>query len=53
MKNKKGKNKVVLVCSECFSRNYAINKSSGVNENLQFKKYCKNCNKMTIHKETK
>ncbi|AHK22609.1 50S ribosomal protein L33 [Candidatus Hepatoplasma crinochetorum] len=53
MKNKKGKNKVTLACSECFARNYIVNKSLGTTEKLELKKYCKSCNKITLHKETK
>ncbi len=48
------KQKVILVCSECLSRNYTTNKNSRVNpQRLELNKYCKRCGKHTIHKETK
>lgn len=48
------KNKVILTCSECFSRNYTVDKSEGVSgKRLELKKYCPKCGKHTIHKETK
>ena len=48
------KQKVILVCSECLSRNYTITKNKRVNvERLELKKYCKFCKKHTTHKETK
>ncbi|MFV0499358.1 MAG: 50S ribosomal protein L33 [Bacilli bacterium] len=46
--------KIILVCSECLSRNYSIYKSNtAVNDRLEIKKYCSRCNKHTLHKETK
>ncbi|XMB67605.1 50S ribosomal protein L33 [Mycoplasmatota bacterium zrk1] len=45
--------KVILVCTECMSRNYTREKNATSNERLEVKKYCKKCNKHTIHKETK
>ena len=46
--------KVILICDECFSRNYITTKNPQKNtERIEVKKYCKNCNKYTIHKETK
>lgn len=48
------KQKVILVCSECLSRNYSITKNKRVNvERLELNKYCKRCGKHTLHKETK
>jgi large subunit ribosomal protein L33 len=48
------KEKVILVCSECLSRNYTITKNKRVNvERLELNKYCKRCGKHTLHKETK
>lgn len=48
------KQKVILVCTECLSRNYTTNKNSRVNpQRLELNKYCKKCGKHTIHKETK
>ena len=45
--------KVILICSECLSRNYSttINKKSG--KKLELKKFCKHCGKMTVHKISK
>lgn len=45
------KNKVNLVCSECFRSNYSTNKSTL--KRIEVKKFCRNCNKHTIHKESK
>ena len=48
------KQQVILVCSECLSRNYSVTKNKRVNvERLELRKYCKKCGKHTIHKETK
>ncbi|MDD8048890.1 MAG: 50S ribosomal protein L33 [Thomasclavelia sp.] len=48
------KEKVILVCTECLSRNYTITKNKRVNtERLELRKYCKKCGKHTLHKETK
>ena len=48
------KQKVILVCTECLSRNYSGTKNKRVNvERLELRKYCKKCGKHTLHKETK
>ena len=48
------KQKVILVCTECLSRNYSITKNKRLNvERLELNKYCKNCGKHTLHKESK
>ena len=48
------KQKVILVCSECLSRNYSVTKNKRLNVvRLELRKYCKKCGKHTIHKETK
>lgn len=46
--------KITLACSECGSRNYTV-KSNPANrtERLEVKKFCKFCNKYTLHKQTK
>ncbi|MGX8679851.1 MAG: 50S ribosomal protein L33 [bacterium] len=46
--------RVILVCTECLSRNYSTykNKQSSV-KRLELKKYCRTCNKHTIHRESK
>ena len=45
--------KVLLICEECLSRNYttSINKDKG--KGLVLKKFCKHCGKMTNHKISK
>jgi len=46
--------KMILICTECLSRNYAADKNKLIStERLEVKKYCKKCNKHTLHKETK
>lgn len=46
--------KVILVCEECLSRNYTIDKNKFTNpKRMEIKKFCKKCNKHTLHKETK
>ncbi|WP_307257695.1 50S ribosomal protein L33 [Oikeobacillus pervagus] len=45
--------KVVLACSECGSRNYSTMGGSSHGQRLEVKKFCKNCNRHTLHKETK
>ena len=46
--------KVILVCEECLSRNYIKKKNKlNTNQRVVIKKYCKRCNKHTVHKETK
>ena len=45
--------KVLLICEECLSRNYTTTIKKEGAKNLQIKKYCKRCNKMTLHKISK
>ncbi|MDR2828271.1 MAG: 50S ribosomal protein L33 [Acholeplasmatales bacterium] len=46
--------KVILVCTECFSRNYQTTKNKAVQkEKIELTKFCKRCNKHTLHKENK
>ena len=48
------KEKIILVCSECLSRNYTMTKNKRLNvKRLELNKYCKRCGKNTLHKETK
>ncbi len=50
----KDKNKVILTCSECLSRNYVTRKNKAdSNKRLELSKFCPRCNKHTVHKETK
>ncbi len=56
---------VVLVCSECKARNYKTTKraaapstgdsasAAGAAGLLEVKKFCKQCQKHTVHRETK
>ena len=45
--------RVLLICEECLSRNYSTTIKKEGTTNLQIKKYCKRCNKMTLHKISK
>ena len=46
--------KIILICEECLNRNYTITKNPQKNpQRIELRKYCKYCNKYTIHKETK
>jgi large subunit ribosomal protein L33 len=45
---------ITLVCSECKRKNYSTNKNrKNTTSRLELKKYCKWCNKHTLHKEGK
>lgn len=46
--------KIILICEECLSRNYTTTKNKSVKQDrMVIRKYCKKCNKHTVHKETK
>ncbi|VEU82923.1 50S ribosomal protein L33 [Acholeplasma hippikon] len=46
--------KIILVCSECLSRNYATTKNKQISkERLELNKHCPKCGKHTLHKESK
>lgn len=46
--------KVILVCEECLSRNYTTEKNKlNTTTRIVVKKHCPRCNKHTIHRETK
>lgn len=46
--------KIILICTECLSRNYSTTKKKdGSNGRLELKKFCPRCNKQTLHKESK
>lgn len=46
--------KVILICEECLSRNYTVDRNKLTKtERMTIKKYCPKCNKHTVHKETK
>jgi len=45
---------VTLACSECKARNYKTSKSPEAGEKpLEIKKFCKQCQHHTLHRETK
>ena len=50
----KGSREVVaLVCKDCKSQNYITQRNKvNIEGKLEIKKYCKNCKKVTVHKET-
>ncbi|NLI94528.1 MAG: 50S ribosomal protein L33 [Erysipelotrichaceae bacterium] len=45
--------KIILICSICLSRNYNTTKKVGSTKRLELRKYCKKCNKTTLHKESR
>jgi len=53
---KEARKLVALECSECKLRNYHTEKrlkGQDVIKRLEMEKYCSNCKKRTLHKETK
>jgi len=45
---------VTLACGECKRRNYTTMKNKRTTpDKLEFSKYCRFCQKHTLHKETK
>jgi len=44
--------KIILICSECLSRNYHYRKNKYSIKRLELNKFCKNCNSKTLHKES-
>lgn len=44
---------VLMICDECLSRNYKTKSNKYSDKRLELKKYCKYCNKSTLHKETR
>ncbi|NMA04958.1 MAG: 50S ribosomal protein L33 [Acholeplasmataceae bacterium] len=45
--------KIILICEECLQRNYQTTKNINDKKRLELMKFCKYCNKQTLHKETK
>jgi len=46
--------KVILICSECLSRNYTTSRRvEDTSTRLELNKYCPTCKKYTVHKESK
>lgn len=45
---------VILTCSICLNRNYTTSRTkANASQRLELMKFCKQCNKQTLHKETK
>jgi large subunit ribosomal protein L33 len=44
---------VALACCECKARNYRTTKSPDATVALEIKKFCKQCQRHTLHRETK
>ncbi|RNF38653.1 50S ribosomal protein L33 [Planococcus salinus] len=44
--------KIVLSCSKCASRNYAVPSKAESGTRLVLKKFCAYCNEHTEHKQT-
>ncbi|RXY97090.1 50S ribosomal protein L33 [Malacoplasma penetrans] len=44
---------VIMICEECLSRNYKTKTNPSRKERLELNKYCSNCKKKTLHKETR
>jgi large subunit ribosomal protein L33 len=48
------RDKIILACTECQSRNYHQKKNKRLHpERVEYKKYCARCNQHTPHKETR
>ena len=48
------KEKIILVCSECLSRNYTMTKNKRLNvKRLELNKYCPKCKSVQVFKEAK
>jgi large subunit ribosomal protein L33 len=46
--------KITLACQDCKLRNYITKKNRRNNpDRLELHKHCPNCNKHTVHKETR
>lgn len=45
--------KIILVCTECLSRNYNTTETRNSTKRLELNKYCKKCGKHTLHKASK
>lgn len=45
--------KVALACTVCGSRNYTVAANPNRTERLEVMKYCKHCNKHTLHQENR
>ncbi|UCE25672.1 MAG: 50S ribosomal protein L33 [Candidatus Zixiibacteriota bacterium] len=46
--------RVILACGECKRRNYYTSKNKRLHpERVEYRKYCRFCDKHTMHKETR
>lgn len=45
--------KVLLICEECLSRNYTTTIKKERTKNLEIRKFCPHCGKYTLHKISK
>ncbi len=46
--------KIIMACVDCKQRNYHTKKNKKNDpDRIEMKKYCRFCNKHTVHKETK
>ena len=51
---KKSKEKLIwLECSECQNKNYTTFNSKKQEKKIELKKFCKSCQKHTLHKQVK
>ena len=48
-----GRVPVTLACSECKARNYKTTRSADLGKALELKKFCRQCKRHTLHRETK
>jgi len=54
MEGDRMREKVILVCTECLSRNYTTSKKKAVStKRMEMSKFCPKCNKHTVHKESR
>ncbi len=45
---------IALACGDCKHRNYSTTKNKKLHpDRVEYKKYCRWCNKHTLHKETR
>ncbi|MFB3786186.1 MAG: 50S ribosomal protein L33 [bacterium] len=45
---------VIIACTECKQRNYSTMKNKRLHpDRMEIKKYCRWCNKHTLHRETR
>ena len=53
-KAKTKREKIILECTECKTRNHFSTKNKANDpDRLELKKYCPTCRKTTVHKESK